>query len=71
MKIHNLLEYTALNIKLDEIIYEFDNWHFIESANLCNKLLIKYITYTNLDSEIKEILNYKRLSDNIVNLNNK
>lgn len=66
MKIHNLFEYTALNIKLDEIIYEFNNWCFNEVSSLCNTLLIKYITYTNLESEIKEILKYKRLSDSII-----
>ena len=63
MEIQDLFEYTVFNLNLDEIKEEYKNLNYVKSADLCNKMLIKYLWDTNINIEIKEVLYYKRLSD--------
>jgi len=42
MEIQDLFEYAVFNLNLDEIKEEYKNLNYVKSADLCNKMLIKY-----------------------------
>lgn len=67
MEVENLLQYNFYTIKIDDIKMEYKKWNYFRSANLSNDLLIKITDFTNMNTEIKEILKYKRLSDSKIN----
>lgn len=63
MENNNVFDLSIYLEQLQDIAYNFNSYNYVVAADLANKMLIKYSNFKDIDENMNEIRNYKKLCD--------